>query len=245
MVSDIEVLSLGFMLLMLWMLVINLLPILNELILIVVMVDSGVNLDFFWLLQILNFGVLLNEPLVFSTFVKDLRSLCKLPLALQFFQYPGHLKLLFTPWSSFLVEKAFQVIHFFFERSFTQLGLIGFLHLLWNLFQPCIAFHHLLFFSLHSDLKLFFLGEATAHLPLQFGQLKLRQACKKIVFICDLGVALHFLLHELGLVGLLKDFVVRIQRCQSDDHPLAVRHVVEIHPQIYFLGVCFHFKHFL
>ena len=72
-----EVLSLGFilMLLMLWMLVIILLLVLNELTLIVVMVDSGVNLDFFWLLQILNFGVLLDEPLVFSTFVKDLRIL--------------------------------------------------------------------------------------------------------------------------------------------------------------------------
>ena len=84
-VSDIKVLSLGFMLLMLLILVSILLLVLNELTLIVVMVDSGVNLDFFWLLQILNFGVLLNEPLVFSTFVKDLRSLCKLPLALQFF----------------------------------------------------------------------------------------------------------------------------------------------------------------
>ena len=85
MVSDLEVLSLGFILLMLLILLIILLLVLNELILIIVMVDSGVNLDFFWLLQILNFGVLLNEPLVFSTFLKDLRTLCKLPLALQFF----------------------------------------------------------------------------------------------------------------------------------------------------------------
>ena len=82
MVSDIEVLSLGFKLLML---VSILLLVLNELTLIIVMVDSGVNLDFFWLLQILNLGVLIKVPLVFSTFVKDLRSLCKLPLALQFF----------------------------------------------------------------------------------------------------------------------------------------------------------------
>ena len=85
MVSEIEVLSLGFILLMLLMLVIILLLVLDELILIIVMVDSGVNLDFFWLLQILNLGVLIKVPLVFSTFVKDLRSLCKLPLALQFF----------------------------------------------------------------------------------------------------------------------------------------------------------------
>ena len=97
MVSDIEVLSLGFILLMLLMLVIILLLVLNELTLIIVMVDAGVNLDFFWLLQILNFGVLIQEPLVFSTLVKDLRSLFKLSLALQFFQYLGHLKLLFTP----------------------------------------------------------------------------------------------------------------------------------------------------
>ena len=95
--SDIEVLILGFILLMLLILLIILLLVLNELTLIVVMVDSGVNLDFFWLLQILNFGVLIQEPLVFSTLVKDLRSLCKMPLFLQFFQYSGHLKLLFKP----------------------------------------------------------------------------------------------------------------------------------------------------
>ena len=185
----------------------------------------------------------MNEPLVFSTFIEDLSIPCKQPLALQFFQYLRHLKLLCTPWSSFLVDKAFQVIHFFFERSFTHCGLIDILYLLRNLFKHCIAFLHLLLFSLHSNQKLFFLGEATADLTFQFRKLKLRQACKKIVLICDLDVALHFLWHQLGLVGLLKDFVIRIQRCQSDNHPYAVRHVVKIHPKIYFLGVCFRFKH--
>ena len=48
----------------------------------------------------------------------------------------------------------------------------------------------------------------------------------------------------LGLVGLLKDFVARIERSQSNDHPLAIRHVVEIHPKIKPEVFCFSFKHF-
>lgn len=88
-----EVLSLGLILLKLLMLVIKLL-VLDGLIEIIAL---GLNLDFFWLLLILIFGVLMNEPLVFSTFIEDLSIPCKQPLALQFFQYLRHLKLLCTP----------------------------------------------------------------------------------------------------------------------------------------------------
>ena len=70
-VLEMEVLSLGFMLLLLM----TILLVLNELVLIVALVEISFNLDFFWLMLILNLGVLLNEPLVFSTFIKDLSIL--------------------------------------------------------------------------------------------------------------------------------------------------------------------------